>query len=107
MSSSRPSLSDWIDTGARPFICPEPSCLRGFSVQSNLKRHAKTHQLGVAGHGGGASLQQLAVPGPKGRAVHPPPSRQPQKHLSLGEVKVEDIEEGEDELDDDEEDDEL
>lgn len=32
------------DTGERPFICSEPQCGRSFSVQSNLKRHAKVHE---------------------------------------------------------------
>ncbi|EIW70847.1 hypothetical protein TREMEDRAFT_61358 [Tremella mesenterica DSM 1558] len=46
---SRPSslrIHTYSHTGERPFVCSEPSCGRSFSVQSNLKRHAKVHQLG-------------------------------------------------------------
>jgi hypothetical protein len=50
---------DHSDTGERPFVCKEPSCRRRFSVQSNLKRHAKVHQLGA--QNGGPPLHQ---PGP-------------------------------------------
>lgn len=46
---SRPSslrIHTYSHTGERPFVCKEPSCGRRFSVQSNLKRHAKVHQMG-------------------------------------------------------------
>ncbi|KAK8864201.1 hypothetical protein IAR55_001447 [Kwoniella newhampshirensis] len=46
---SRPSslrIHTYSHTGERPYVCKEPSCGRRFSVQSNLKRHAKVHQLG-------------------------------------------------------------
>lgn len=32
-----------IDTGEKPYKCTWPNCTRSFSVQSNLKRHAKVH----------------------------------------------------------------
>ncbi|ORY32582.1 hypothetical protein BCR39DRAFT_450540, partial [Naematelia encephala] len=44
---SRPSslrIHTYSHTGERPFACREPGCGRSFSVQSNLKRHAKVHQ---------------------------------------------------------------
>lgn len=31
------------DTGEKPYKCTWPNCTRSFSVQSNLKRHAKVH----------------------------------------------------------------
>ncbi|ORX36873.1 hypothetical protein BD324DRAFT_651350 [Kockovaella imperatae] len=57
---SRPSslkIHRFSHTGERPFICKEPSCGRSFSVQSNLKRHAKVH---------------LLQPSAGGRIQHPP-----------------------------------
>lgn len=52
-------------------MCKEPSCRRRFSVQSNLKRHAKVHQLGASGLGGAAMQGVGAARG----HMHPPPSR--------------------------------
>ncbi|KLT44217.1 hypothetical protein CC85DRAFT_300650 [Cutaneotrichosporon oleaginosum] len=43
---TRPSslrIHTYSHTGERPYVCPDPSCGRKFSVQSNLKRHAKVH----------------------------------------------------------------
>lgn len=39
------------DTGEKPYKCTWPNCTRSFSVQSNLKRHAKVH------------LEQQSTPG--------------------------------------------
>jgi len=33
-------------TGERPFTCPHPGCGRSFSVQSNMRRHARVHERG-------------------------------------------------------------
>ncbi|GBE81097.1 hypothetical protein SCP_0308220 [Sparassis crispa] len=30
-------------TGEKPFMCPYPGCGRSFSVQSNMRRHARVH----------------------------------------------------------------
>ena len=71
--SDRPLRGIWrktliADTGERPFVCEEPGCGRRFSVQSNLKRHAKVHQLGTAS---ASSTHQLPVPAPPPRLVRP------------------------------------
>lgn len=44
-------MSTFTDTGEKPYICGWPNCNRQFSVQSNLKRHAKVHheQAGLTG----------------------------------------------------------
>jgi hypothetical protein len=67
-----PHEADYPDTGERPYICQEPSCGRRFSVQSNLKRHAKVHVLGSAG---GASLHQLHGNPPHGMPHAPIPGQ--------------------------------
>lgn len=38
----------FIDTGEKPYVCDWPHCHRQFSVQSNLKRHAKVHYEAAA-----------------------------------------------------------
>ncbi|KAI7869948.1 hypothetical protein BDF14DRAFT_1777837 [Spinellus fusiger] len=46
---SRPSslrIHTYSHTGEKPFVCPEESCGRKFSVQSNMRRHLKVHRLG-------------------------------------------------------------
>lgn len=35
-------------TGEKPFICPVESCGRSFSVLSNMRRHARVHNVGPA-----------------------------------------------------------
>lgn len=46
MSVLRTASPDLIDTGERPYACSYPMCCRRFSVQSNLKRHARVHRQG-------------------------------------------------------------
>ncbi|KAG1468294.1 hypothetical protein G6F56_003915 [Rhizopus delemar] len=46
---SRPSslrIHTYSHTGERPYECPEPCCFRKFSVQSNMKRHLRVHDMG-------------------------------------------------------------
>lgn len=43
LTASRLSLPFFSDTGEKPYKCTWPNCTRSFSVQSNLKRHAKVH----------------------------------------------------------------
>jgi hypothetical protein len=45
------------DTGEKPYKCTWSNCTRSFSVQSNLKRHAKVH-LENGGHQTGTSANQ-------------------------------------------------
>ncbi|ORZ01340.1 hypothetical protein BCR43DRAFT_433397, partial [Syncephalastrum racemosum] len=43
---SRPSslrIHMYTHTGEKPYKCPYPSCDRRFSVQSNMRRHARVH----------------------------------------------------------------
>ncbi|KAI1790650.1 hypothetical protein LXA43DRAFT_1145427 [Ganoderma leucocontextum] len=35
-------------TGAQPFKCPFPGCMRRFSVNSNMRRHYRNHREGAA-----------------------------------------------------------
>lgn len=97
MSTNRPLIKlTSADTGERPFICKEPSCRRRFSVQSNLKRHAKVHQAG----GAGAEGHGVAGVGAGSRNnVHPPPAGQ---HLSGAEKRIDEWDPEEDDLDEDE-----
>jgi hypothetical protein len=46
VSVLRTASPDLIDTGERPYACSYPMCCRRFSVQSNLKRHARVHSQG-------------------------------------------------------------
>ncbi|KAI8882550.1 hypothetical protein K501DRAFT_285773 [Backusella circina FSU 941] len=56
---SRPSslrIHTYSHTGERPFECSNPLCSRRFSVQSNLRRHMRTHRsLKVVKFTGGAA----------------------------------------------------
>jgi uncharacterized Zn-finger protein len=55
----RPSslrIHTYSHTGERPFECPNPLCSRRFSVQSNLRRHMRTHRF-IKVDGGGAAGQ--------------------------------------------------
>ncbi|WVQ77215.1 hypothetical protein IAR50_006898 [Cryptococcus sp. DSM 104548] len=65
-SFSRPSslkIHTHSHTGERPYVCHEPGCGRRFSVQSNLKRHAKVHQVGAgAGGAGGGGTAGKEMP---------------------------------------------
>ncbi|PCH43764.1 hypothetical protein WOLCODRAFT_164706 [Wolfiporia cocos MD-104 SS10] len=36
-------------TGEKPFTCPYEGCGRSFSVQSNMRRHARVHERGNSG----------------------------------------------------------
>ncbi|KDN47558.1 hypothetical protein K437DRAFT_223075 [Tilletiaria anomala UBC 951] len=38
-----------VHTGEKPFVCEVPGCGRSFSVQSNLRRHQKGHQISGLG----------------------------------------------------------
>lgn len=39
-------------TGATAFTCPYEGCGRSFSVQSNMRRHARVHTRGAEAQGG-------------------------------------------------------
>ncbi|KAJ9094395.1 hypothetical protein QFC20_006897 [Naganishia adeliensis] len=59
-SFSRPSslkIHIYSHTGEKPYKCTWPNCTRSFSVQSNLKRHAKVH-LENSGQQSGSSASQ-------------------------------------------------
>lgn len=46
---NRPSslrIHTYSHTGEKPFTCQEEGCGRQFSVQSNMRRHLRVHQLG-------------------------------------------------------------
>lgn len=46
---NRPSslrIHTYSHTGEKPFACQEEGCGRQFSVQSNMRRHLRVHQLG-------------------------------------------------------------
>ena len=74
------------DTGERPFVCKEPSCRRRFSVQSNLKRHAKVHQLQAQNEGRVPSSPRRQ--GSAGRVGSSPTYRFVPGHPSSGRVRV-------------------
>ncbi|OXH50458.1 hypothetical protein J002_04805 [Cryptococcus neoformans] len=77
---SRPSslkIHTYSHTGERPYICNEAGCGRRFSVQSNLKRHAKVHQVGPLG----ASASEPSAPPTKASEQPTHPSK-PNKHPS-------------------------
>jgi hypothetical protein len=66
---TRPSslrIHTYSHTGERPYVCPDPSCGRKFSVQSNLKRHAKVHHQNNQQHNamGNHHTRQHPPPGP-------------------------------------------
>ncbi|OXB40170.1 hypothetical protein LQV05_000030 [Cryptococcus neoformans] len=79
---SRPSslkIHTYSHTGERPYICNEAGCGRRFSVQSNLKRHAKVHQVGPLG----ASASEPSAPSTKAseQPIHPSkPNKHPSPH---------------------------
>ncbi|KIR77382.1 hypothetical protein I306_05576 [Cryptococcus gattii EJB2] len=89
---SRPSslkIHTYSHTGERPFVCNEAGCGRRFSVQSNLKRHAKVHlvgPLGVSASEPSAPLtktpeQPIHSSNPhQQRSPHPPPPHHHQSH---------------------------
>ncbi|GHJ89071.1 hypothetical protein NliqN6_5473 [Naganishia liquefaciens] len=63
-SFSRPSslkIHIYSHTGEKPYKCTWPDCTRSFSVQSNLKRHAKVHleNSGQQPPTGGSNIPQL------------------------------------------------
>ncbi|GMK57273.1 hypothetical protein CspeluHIS016_0401070 [Cutaneotrichosporon spelunceum] len=102
---TRPSslrIHTYSHTGERPYVCPDPSCGRKFSVQSNLKRHAKVHHQNNQQHNpmanhhgrqpGPHSMLSRGPPQPYGyphphpghgppmplpQMVHPPPPHHP------------------------------
>lgn len=77
---SRPSslkIHTYSHTGERPYICNEAGCGRRFSVQSNLKRHAKVHQVGPLG----VSAPEPSVPPTKASKQPTHPSK-PNEHSS-------------------------
>lgn len=61
-----PGVALISDTGERPFICEEPTCRRRFSVQSNLKRHAKVHSMPGGSNGPGTPGTSEASRGSSG-----------------------------------------